>query len=262
MVPFSDNIPAQRTPVVTYLLIAIHVGCFVYQSSLPPSDQLALFYRWGLLPCSFEHIGEGPRRIPVDSPVREHLSRGPVTRIERREFPVEGTAIAALLPMFTSMFLHGGLLHLVGNLWYLWIFGDNVEDRLGHARFFAMYLMNGIAASGAHVWASWGSRVPTIGASGAVAGVLGAYFVTYPYARVRAWMPFLFYLGPVIEVPAVLFLGLWFFIQFRHGTQQLVAMPDQGGVAWWAHIGGFVCGIIFLELFAPVPKGRRRATST
>ncbi len=148
-----------------------------------------------------------------------------------------------LLTVFTSMFLHGGWLHFLGNMLYLWIFGDNVEDRLGHGRFVLFYLACGAAAALAHVWVNPGSRVPTIGASGAIAGVMGAYFVLYPNSRVLALVPLVIILE-IIEVPAIVFLGIWFLMQFFSGVGSLAETGVRtGGVAFWAHVAGFLSGI-------------------
>jgi membrane associated rhomboid family serine protease len=141
--------------------------------------------------------------------------------------------------IFTSMFLHGGWIHLIGNMWVLWIFGDNVEDRLGHVGFMLLYLASGVAAALLHIFTNAGSHVPTIGASGAIAGVMGAYFRFYPSARVETLIP-PFFFGPTFVLPAVLFLGWWFLLQFFNGALSLGARS--GGVAWWAHVGGFVFG--------------------
>ncbi len=148
-----------------------------------------------------------------------------------------------LLTVFTSMFLHGGWLHFLGNMLYLWIFGDNVEDRLGHGRFVLFYLACGAAAALAHVWVNPASRVPTIGASGAIAGVMGAYFVLYPNSRVLALVP-LVIIFEVIEVPAIVFLGIWFVMQFFSGVGSLAETGARmGGVAFWAHVAGFLSGV-------------------
>jgi len=154
-----------------------------------------------------------------------------------------------IIPLFSSMFLHGGWIHLLGNMLYLWIFGDNVEDRVGHFRYVVFYLLCGLSASGAHILANPESTVPSIGASGAIAGVLGAYVMLYPHARVAVLFPIIIFFQ-VIQLPAVVVLGLWFFEQFLNGTLALTAnTAATGGVAWWAHIGGFLTGMIFVHLF-------------
>ena len=159
----------------------------------------------------------------------------------------------SVTPFFTSMFLHGGWLHLIGNMWTLWIFGDNVEDRLGRLRYIGLYLVGGLAAAILHVITNAGSPVPTLGASGAIAAVMGAYFRFYPFARVETLIP-PFFFGPTFVLPAVLFLGWWFLLQFFNGTLSLgVRGEGFSGVAWWAHVGGFLFGLV-----ACLPAKRRR----
>ncbi|PYI88594.1 MAG: rhomboid family intramembrane serine protease [Verrucomicrobia bacterium] len=149
-----------------------------------------------------------------------------------------------IVPFFASMFLHGGWIHLIGNMWTLWIFGDNVEDRLGHGKFLLFYLASGIVAALFHIYTNAGSRVPTIGASGAVAGIMGAYFRFFPHARVETVIP-PFFFGPVFVLPALVFLGWWFLLQFFNGALSLAASGNAfGGIAWWAHVGGFVFGLV------------------
>ena len=157
---------------------------------------------------------------------------------------------AIVIPFLTSMFLHAGWLHLIGNMWYLWIFGDNVEDRLGHFPFLIFYLLSGIGAGIVHTIFNASTFIPSIGASGAIAGVLGAYMVSYPFARVLTLVP-IFVFIQVIEIPALVVLGFWFIMQFFSGTAALTTSTNasSGGVAWWAHVGGFVIGIILVGLF-------------
>jgi membrane associated rhomboid family serine protease len=148
----------------------------------------------------------------------------------------------AVIPFFSSIFLHAGWLHFLGNMLYLWIFGDNVEDRLGHFRYLLFYLATGVAASVIHLASNPSSDIPTIGASGAIAGVMGAYFLLYPGAKVVTLVP-IFYFIQIVELPAFLFLGFWFLLQFLSGSVALMAESGSaGGVAWWAHIGGFGAG--------------------
>jgi hypothetical protein len=149
--------------------------------------------------------------------------------------------------------MHGGLMHIVGNMWFLWIFGDNVEDRLGHVKFLLFYLLCGIGASLIHIFFHPLSKIPTIGASGAISGVLGAYLVSFPHARIYTLFIIIIIIR-FIEVPAFLFLIFWFVFQFMSGTSQLASAQDTGGVAYWAHMGGFVLGIILLFLFPKSPK--------
>lgn len=162
-------------------------------------------------------------------------------------------AYFTMVSVFTSMFVHGGLAHLAGNMLFLWIFGDNVEDRLGHGRFIAFYLMCGVAAALAQTALQPDSLVPMVGASGAIAGVMGAYLVLYPHSRVLMLVPFPVFL---FELPAIVFLGMWFFVQFLNGVNQLPVFEKDaisGGVAFWAHVAGFVAGLI-LVVFMKRPE--------
>ncbi len=163
-----------------------------------------------------------------------------------------------LTTLFTSMFLHGGWLHFLGTMWFLWIYGDNVEDILGRAKYLFFYLACGVAAGLVHVMMNPGSRVPTIGASGAIAGVMGAYMVKFPHSRILTLVPVFFFLTTV-EVPAVFILGYWFLLQFFSGVGTIGASHlSQGGVAWFAHIGGFLAGMLLVNLLHPRPPRRRR----
>jgi membrane associated rhomboid family serine protease len=228
MLPLRDNIPARRYPGVTFGLVALNVFAFLYELRLG-SDLEVFLFRWGLVPVRYTHLE-----------IAQFFS-----------LPQQ------LLPFFTSQFLHGGWTHLLGNLWILWIFGDNVEDRVGHGRYLLLYLCGGAMAGLLHVTVSANSSAPTIGASGAVAVVMGAYFRFYPQARVTTLIP-PFFLGPFLELPAVLFLGVWFLIQFFSGTLSLLTHPGHiGGIAWWAHIGGFLFGALTCHIFADSPVRRR-----
>jgi membrane associated rhomboid family serine protease len=221
MFPIRDTIPSRHPPVMTWLLIAAHVAAFAYELMLPAEAREAVFYQFGMVPARYTDPGWAAAL---------------------------GLAPIGILPFLTSMFLHGGLLHIVANMWTLWIFGDNVEDRMGSLRFLAFYLLCGLGAGALHWATNVGSTVPAIGASGAIAGVLGAYLLLYPHARVVTVLPVLFY--PLIfELPAVLYLGLWFLIQIWSGFASLRAPVDVGGIAWWAHVGGFVGGMLLLALF-------------
>lgn len=166
--------------------------------------------------------------------------------------PVEA-AQGRIWPFFTSMFMHGGWFHLIGNMWYLWIFGDNVEDRLGHGKFIIFYLMCGLVGNLGHFLFNSASSVPAVGASGAIAGVLGAYVISYPMARILVVIP-LFIFIQFLTVPALVVLGFWFIIQLASGAISLTRAGVYGGVAWWAHIGGFVGGIAVFSLFRPKPR--------
>lgn len=167
------------------------------------------------------------------------------------------SAFEVLLSFLTCMFLHGGWLHIISNMWALWIFGDNVEDRMGTSRFLLFYLTCGILASIVHVLSDPMSEVPVVGASGAISGVMGAYFVFFPAARVITLIPIGF-IPLFVEIPAVVFMAVWFLTQFQSGLLSLAAGETVGGVAWWAHIGGFVAGVVLAHAFAQ-PKAYCRA---
>lgn len=215
MIPIRDTIPSSRVPVVNYLLIAANLGFFFYEVSLGES-----------LPPFLERYALIPARL---------LGGGDLSFRE-------------LLTPVTAMFLHGGWMHVLGNMLYLYIFGDNVEDTLGHGRYLLFYLACGVASFAVQTGFQPASVVPNVGASGAIAGVLGAYFLLFPRARVLTLLP-LFIFFTVVEIPAIVFLGLWFLIQFLSGAVSLGRAAAAGGVAWWAHIGGFIAGIVLLKLF-------------
>jgi hypothetical protein len=226
MIPLKDNIPAEKTPFVTYALIAVNVLAFFYELALGEGLDTFVFY-YGVVPDTVTAGIYGPQYT--------------------------------ILPFFTSMFLHGGWLHIIGNMLFLWIFGDNVEDRMGHFLYLLFYLASGVGASILHVASDPHSTIPTIGASGAIAGVMGAYFVLYPRARVMSAV-ILFVFIKLMEIPAVIFLGIWFLIQIFSGVASIGADAASGGVAFWAHVGGFIVGLAgggLARLFTKDPtKGR------
>lgn len=213
MIPIGDRIPTRRVPIINYLLIAANILVFMLQwySGL---NQETLVYRFAMIPAN----------------VTSGLDLGDVTDI------------------FTSMFMHAGVVHIAGNMLYLWIFGDNVEDSMGAGKYLSFYLLGGVVASLAHILANPDSQIPTVGASGAIAAVLGAYLVLYPQSRVMTIIPLGFFIR-VTMVPASIVLGLWFVLQFVSGLLSLGG-PDVGGVAFWAHIGGFVTGVVMARLLA------------
>ena len=213
MIPIRDQIPTRRVPVINYLLIAANIIVFIFQWLAGPYEE-ALVYQFALIPYSF-----------VSS-----LSIGDITDI------------------FTSMFMHAGLAHIGGNMLYLWIFGDNVEDSMGHGKFLLFYLVGGAVASFTHIFTNPESQIPTVGASGAIAAVLGAYLVLYPRSKVMTIIPLGFFIR-MTTLPATVVLGLWFVLQIFSGVLSLGG-PDVGGVAFWAHIGGFVAGVLMAKLFA------------
>jgi membrane associated rhomboid family serine protease len=216
MIPLKDLSPRRSVPIVTILLIIANALVFFYQIGLPPRAADAFINTHGLVPAKVQMALAGGDSVTLGD---------------------------ALVPLFTCMFLHGGWLHILGNMWFLWIFGGNVEDRLGPVVYLLFYLICGIASGVAQVLFSWGSPVPSIGASGAISGVLGAYIVLFPYSRILTLVP-LFVFFFTARIPAVIFIGLWFVVQFLSGLGSLGATgaAASGGVAWWAHIGGFALG--------------------
>jgi len=218
MFPLRDENPAASFPIVTLALIAANVAVFAYEVVAGP-ELRSLLMTWGLV----------PQRLVLAIADHRDLAYPAAT-------------------LFTSMFLHGGWLHLAGNLWYLWIFGDNIEDRIGHARYLVFYLLGGLAAAVVHVAFNADSAVPTVGASGAIAAVLGAYAMLYPGARVVTLVPLFFFIR-IVSLPAIVVLGLWFVLQFFSGAMA-VSASVKSGVAFSAHVGGFVFGLIAVRLFA------------
>jgi membrane associated rhomboid family serine protease len=216
LIPIGDDVPGERFPFLTYVLIGLNVLVFLFQISLPQAELRDLILTWGVTPRAVMAWSEDPR---------------------------------ILLTLFTSLFLHGGWFHLIGNMLYLWIFGNNVEDRMGHVGFLLFYLLCGLTASLAEVFLKPGSVLPTIGASGAIAGVLGAYFLLYPRAKVILLVPVFLFFFFTVQVPAVVVLGLWFVMQLFSGVSQLGIGTESGGVAYWAHAGGFVAGMVLMPFF-------------
>src|SRR5436190_4006580 len=213
MLPIRDDIPSSRFPAVTFGIIVVNVLVFFRELSVGPNLE-DLLVQYAVIPARYT--------VPDVAQLF--------------------TVPQQIFALFSSMFLHGGWIHLLGNMWSLWIFGDNVEDRLGRTRYLGLYLASGMAAALLHIYTNAGSVVPTIGASGAIAGIMGAYFRFYPHARIETLVP-PFVFGPFFVLPAVLFLGWWFVLQFFNGALSLGAKgAGFGGVAWWAHVGGFLFG--------------------
>jgi membrane associated rhomboid family serine protease len=227
VIPLRDDVPSRTVPFVNYALIAANAAMFLVEVGMG-AELEGFFQRAAVIPALYTG-GDGA------------LSG----------FEVIGTSLDPGLGgrVLTAMFLHGGIAHLLGNMLYLWIFGDNVEDRMGHLRYLIFYLSCGWVASYAHVWASPTSTLPSLGASGAIGGVLGAYITLYPHARVVTLIPLGIFIQ-LVSIPAVFLLGFWFLQQFVLGTTSL-GLPDtqSGGVAWWAHIGGFAAGFVLVWLF-------------
>jgi membrane associated rhomboid family serine protease len=218
MIPIRDQIPTRNVPVINYLLIAANIVVFLFQWLAGPYEE-ALVYEFALIPYSL----------------------------------VSSLTIGDITDIFTSMFMHAGLAHIGGNMLYLWIFGDNVEDSMGSGRYVIFYLVGGVVASITHIITNPLSQIPTVGASGAIAAVLGAYLVLYPQSKVLTIIPLGFFIRMTM-LPASIVLGLWFVLQFFSGVLSLGG-PDVGGVAFWAHIGGFVSGIVMAKLLS---KRRRK----
>jgi membrane associated rhomboid family serine protease len=223
MFPIRDENPRRSFPFVTLLLAAANTAAFIYQVLLGPVNE-AFVVRFGAIPWEIIHGAELPG-LP--------------------EALVTGTPVA--LTLFTSMFLHGDFMHLAGNMLYLWIFGDNIESLLGHVRFFIFYVLSGLAAVLCYVLFDPNSTVPMIGASGAISGVLGAYMVYFPKARVHV-LVFLIWFIRIVRIPAIVVLGFWFILQIVNGLGAL-GTGNSGGVAWFAHVGGFVAGILLILIF-------------
>jgi membrane associated rhomboid family serine protease len=227
MIPLRVDILRTRTAIINIFLIIANAAAFLYELSLSPKAGNTFISAFGLTPAH-----------------------------EQLLFIPHGISLGqAILPMFTSMFLHGGWMHLLGNMLFLWVFGGAVEDALGHFQHLIFYFICGIGSAAAHLAFNWGSKIPTVGASGAISGIMGAFIILYPRSRVTTLIPALF-LFFRIRIPAFLMLGYWFFIQFFSGVASL-GMSDQGGVAWWAHVGGFLLGAILV--IGERPKQNRAA---
>lgn len=220
MIPIRDELRTHRTPIVNYALIAINILVFILMWLAGPAQE-SLVYEFAMIPASF----------------------------------TSGIDLGDISDIFTSMFMHAGLAHIGGNMLYLWIFGDNVEDRLGHVGYVLFYLVGGIVASLTHLLTNPNSQIPTVGASGAIAAVLGAYLVLYPQSRIQTFIP-LGYFMRLTVVPAIVVLGLWFVLQLFSGVASLGA-ADVGGVAFWAHIGGFVAGLVMGFLVSRLQPAER-----
>ena len=258
MIPLRDNIPSQRTPLVNYGVIAVTAIVFVLQVTRPEGGE-DLVERYGMIPARVVEPG-----TEVEIPDREIVETRRGYEVKETMRPAAAPGVHPWLTMLTCIFLHGGWLHFLGNMWFLYIFGDNVEDRFGHFGYLLFYLGTGLAASGVHLASDPSSPIPTIGASGAIAGVMGAYFLMYPRSKVLTLVPIFFFIQ-IIVLPAPLFLGVWFLLQLLQGTVASFAMTATG-VAWWAHIGGFVAGAAAAwllghgHLLNPPPSGPEPGT--
>lgn len=221
MIPIRDAIRSKNFPVVNVTIIGLNVIAFLWQLTQGPHLQEALYF-YGIVPLRYS-----------DPELSAHF-----------------TAFEQYLPFLSSMFLHGGFLHILMNMWFLYIFGDNIEDRLGHIRYLVFYLFCGVAAGLIHLFTNWNSNIPTIGASGAISGVMGAYLLLYPRSKILTLIP-IFFFFQFVEIPAFIFLGFWLLMQlFSAG----LTPRNVGGVAFWAHIGGFVAGLAFIKIFDAIPR--------
>jgi membrane associated rhomboid family serine protease len=203
------------------MIIVLNVLAFLWQLTQEPNLKEA-FFLYGMVPARYS-----------DPSLASHF-----------------TAFEQIFPFVTSMFLHGGFLHILGNMWFLHIFGDNIEDRLGHIRYFIFYFLSGVAAGLVHLFMSWHSKIPTIGASGAIAGVMGAYLILHPRAKILTLVP-IFFFFQLFEIPAFVFLGYWFLLQVLFAS---FSGGEGGGIAWTAHAGGFVAGIVVFKLLDLIPR--------
>jgi len=220
VIPLRDANPSRSVPFVTLALIALNCLVFLYEMALPAAGLERLVFTFGMVPAKVTAFPANPGIGFLD----------------------------ATVPFLTSMFLHAGWLHLLGNMWFLWIFGDNVEDHLGHLRFLLFYLLCGLVAAIVHLVFNLHSTIPTVGASGAIAGVLGAYLLLFPGARILTLVPVFFVW--LMELPAYVILLYWFVLQLLQGTATLGASAAGGGVAWWAHVGGFLAGLALVKIVA------------
>jgi len=218
LIPLRDSLRAQQKPYINWLLIIINFIVFFGCLGLSQSGLEELYFQYGVVPIRVVHL----------------LQTG-------------SSWYLVVAPFITAMFLHNGWLHIIGNMWYLFIFGDNVEDMLGHTRYLLFYLITGIIGSLAHVLTNAGSPVPIVGASGAIAGVLGGYFLLFPRARILSLVPFFIFF--LVEIPAVFFLAFWFILQLINGAVSLGGVANS--VAWVAHVGGFLAGAILIKLMVP-----------
>ena len=235
MIPLKDDAPRIGTPFINYTLLLLNIAAFLFEVSLNSPARQQLVFAFGVVPARFTVVLFNHGYVPWNL----------ISDLGTRYVPTA----AAIVPVFTSMFLHGSWLHLIFNMWALWIFGDNVEDYLGHSLYLVLYLVSGVAAAVLHTLFNIGSAVPSVGASGAIAGVMGAYFVLFPRARVLTLVPFFFVF--FMWLPAWVVLGYWFVAQFLSGAATSINQhgSNSSGIAFWAHVGGFVAGVLLIKLF-------------
>jgi membrane associated rhomboid family serine protease len=267
LIPLKDNLPTSRFPVLTVLFIALNIGFFIWQTQFPVDraefgpdatsiDASAVEY--GAIPARITHPGDSDCAVGQVGGKSGQIVCG--EEVKQSDQPLDQAAW--WVTVFTSMFMHGGLLHIAGNMLFLWIFGNNIEDSMGRVRFLIFYLLAGIVAVYAQSALDPDATVPTIGASGAVAGVLGAYALLHPRARVLTFI-FIIFFVTLIEIPAVVLLGIWFILQFLPAVGQTAVsdVGEGGGVAYVAHVGGFVFGLLAIKLFADRRREQREPDS-
>lgn len=221
MIPIQDTIPTQRVPLVNRLIIVLNAIVFLLELTLDETELNKFFYYLGLVPASYTH----PQwAAETGIPDNQYMN------------------------FITMMFLHGGWMHFIGNMWTLWIFGDNIEDRMGPRKYLVFYLICGIGAGLAHMYLYSDSTVPALGASGAISGIMAAYMFLFPKSRIVFLFP-LFFIPYFFELPAFIYIGFWFFSQLFSGTFNLLLDSETAGIAFWAHIGGFITGVLLYKLF-------------
>lgn len=253
MFPFSDNNPTKRWAIVNYTIIGLNAVIFLWWVSLPDDAKMQIVLHRGFVPARIAQLSNPQLEVKVQMGDGE---RPPGIEQDKRQAPPEYVLEAdpneIYLSVFTCMFLHGGWMHLLGNMWFLFVFGNNIEDRLGHVLYVFFYLLGGLLATACH-WAMYPNMaMPVIGASGAVAAVLGAYAITFPFARVKTLI-FLIFFITIMELPALVVLGFWFVGQLLE-AQGAIQAHVNGNVAWWAHIGGFVAGLIAMPALSALSQ--------
>ncbi|MBI3468027.1 MAG: rhomboid family intramembrane serine protease [Planctomycetes bacterium] len=243
--PFRDENPTRRPAIVNWTLIAVNFLALVWMTLLDSPAEQALVFDRGFIPVRISQLADR-RPLLINAPQVAQHPQLPILVRDDRTYRFEPVPAQIVASMFTSMFLHAGWMHLLSNMWFLWLFGNNVEDRLGHVVYLVFYLLGGLAALACHWLTNPASPVPVIGASGAVAAVLGAYAITFPFAQIRT-LVFLFIFVTIVDLPALLVLGVWFLGQLLEARAALHLNVD-GGVAFAAHVGGFIAGLILMPL--------------
>ena len=229
MIPIRDSIPSKTFPYVNWLIIALNLAVFLFELSLGQEALESMFYLYGLVPARYSNPEWG-QSVGLES--------------------------FNYIPFLSNIFLHGGWAHFIGNMWTLYIFGDNVEDRMGHGSYFLFYLISGIAATATHYFLNINSTIPALGASGAISGVMAAYMFLFPKSKILFFIP-IFFLPYLVEISALIYIGFWFMMQLFSGTVSLVSTPNATGIAFWAHIGGFIAGMVIFRFFLKAKKQKQ-----